>query len=300
MARAWDTIRAKHKALAGKSRLYRWGASIVRIGVLAYVLFTLFLYGCQSKMIYFPKSEIETTPKASGLDYEDVTLEPAPGATIHGWWVPCDHARGTVIFFHGNAGNISHRIDSIRDFHRIGMNVFIIDYRGYGKSSGRPGEKRTYEDAMAAWKYVTEERAVAAADTVIFGRSLGGAVAAWLASETQPRALILESAFTSVVDMGKHYYPILPVKLVTRIRYPTIDYLARVKCPVLIAHSAEDDIVPYKFGKRLYEAAGEPKAFLEMRGGHNDGWITTGGAYLRGLDEFITRHVAPRRPREPG
>jgi fermentation-respiration switch protein FrsA (DUF1100 family) len=266
--------------------------SAARLVILSYAGLCCLLYGCQGRMIYFPTKTLSGSPKGYGLAYEDVVLHPADGASVHGWWVPAEGARGTVLFCHGNAGNIADRLDSIRSFHGLGMNVFIFDYRGYGKSSGRPGEKRTYEDAMAAWKYLTEERAIQPGGIVIFGRSLGGAVAAWLAAEVTPAAAILESAFTSIVDVGKHYYPFLPVRLLTRIRYPVVEYVARIQCPLLVAHSPEDEVIPYEMGRRLFEAAGEPKEFLQMRGGHNDGFITTGAAYRDRLDEFLSKHLA--------
>ncbi len=266
----------------------------MRIAALSYIGLCALFYGCQSRMIYFPSKDIHSTPGELGLEYEDVQLEPAAGARIHGWWIPTDNSRGTVIFFHGNAGNIGDRLDSIKEFNGLGLDICIFDYRGYGKSSGRPNEKRTYEDALAVWKHVTETREVPPERIVVFGRSLGGAVAAYLATNSDPRAVILESAFTSVVDVGKHYYPFLPVRLLTRIRYPVIDYVREIRCPILIAHSPEDDIIPYAMGRRLYEAAGEPKEFLEMRGGHNEGFIITGAAYTYGLDRFLTRHLGSR------
>ncbi|MHC4714199.1 MAG: alpha/beta hydrolase [Planctomycetota bacterium] len=228
-----------------RSKGYRFALAVMRIVTLAYIGLCALLYGCQSRMIYFPSKNIQSTPRDINLEYEDVYLEPVPGAQIHGWWIPAGASRGTVIFFHGNASNIADRLDSIKEFNRLDLDIFIFDYRGYGKSSGRPNEKRTYEDALAAWKHVTETREVPPERIVIFGRSLGGAVAAYLAANITPRAVILESAFTSVVDVGKHYYPFLPVRLLTRIRYPTIDYVREMNCPILIAHSAEDDIIPY-------------------------------------------------------
>jgi len=125
-------------------------------------------------------------------------------------------------------------------------------------------------------------------DIIIFGRSLGAAVAAWLASQHTPRALILESAFTSIADIGKHYYPYLPTRLLVRIKYPTVQYIKNVNCPVLITHSPTDEIIPYKFGKKLFAIANEPKSFLEIVGGHNEGFIVSGNIYTNGLKEFLS------------
>ena len=277
----------------GKSRVYRYAMVAARVTALSFVGLSLLLYGCQGRMIYFPTQEIEATPADARLEYEDVTLKPAEGAEIHGWWVPRDKARGTVLFCHGNAGNISHRIDSIRDFNHLGLSVFIFDYRGYGRSTGRPNEKRIYEDVEAAWRHLVEDRGIPPDRIVIFGRSLGGGPAAYIAARTEPAALILESTFTSLVDVGRHYYPYLPVGLLLRTRYSVAEYVREVKCPLLVAHSPDDDIIPYKLGRGVYEAAEGQKDWFEMRGTHNEGFITMGAAYPRGMDEFLTRCLGP-------
>ncbi len=276
-----------------KTRAYRAVMALLRIIFFSYAGLALIMYGCQARMIYFPTSQIEATPADVGLQYEDVTLEPAEGAHIHGWWVPHENARGALLFCHGNAGNISHRIDSILDFHRLGLSVFIFDYRGYGMSSGRPNEKRTYEDAAAAWRHLTEDRRIEPERIVIFGRSLGGGPAAWLAAREKPGVLIIESSFTSLVDVASHYYPYLPVRLLLRTRYPVAEYVRDVKAPVIVAHSPDDEIIPYSFGQAVYEAASEPKHWYEMHGSHNEGFIMMGAAYAEGFDEFLSRYLEP-------
>lgn len=248
----------------------------------------LFLYIFQGKLIFYPTRILVYNPGAAGLNYEDVWLQTPDGERLHGWFVPRENSRGTLLFFHGNAGNISGRIESIRQFHELGLDVFIIDYRGYGKSTGRPHEKGLYTDALAAYDYLAQERSIPAASLIIFGRSLGGSVAAYVASERPGAGLALESTFTSVPDVARGYYPVFPVGLLTRYELPTLEYMRKFEGPVLIAHSPDDDLISYSFGRELYEAATGPKQFLEMRGGHNDGFFLTGNAYTEGYDRFFT------------
>ncbi|MEX2525472.1 MAG: alpha/beta hydrolase [Gammaproteobacteria bacterium] len=254
---------------------------------------SLLLYVFQDRFVYYPFKSLAFTPDRIGLEYEEVYLETEDGEQLHAWFIPAENADTTLLFFHGNAGNISHRLDSIRIFHEMGMNVFIFDYRGYGKSSGRPSEEGTYRDARAAWEYLTGNRGIPPDRIVLFGRSLGAAVAAWLARQTAPAALILESAFTSVRAMGKKLYPYLPVGLLTRIRYPTLDYIRDTATPILVIHSREDEIIPFEFGQQLHAAADGRSELLSIKGGHNDGFLVSGDHYRRGIADFIHKHVAP-------
>ncbi|MFN2373234.1 MAG: alpha/beta hydrolase [Cyclonatronaceae bacterium] len=253
-----------------------------------YLAMGMLLYIFQGKLIFYPTRILVYHPDAAGLDYEDVWLQTSDGERLHAWFVPRENSRGTVLFFHGNAGNISGRIESIRQFHQLGLDVFIVDYRGYGKSTGRPNEKGLYTDALAAYDYLTQELGIPADSLIIFGRSLGGSVAAYLASERPAAGLALESTFTSVPDVASGYYPVYPVGLLTRYKLPTIAYLQKFDGPVLIAHSPDDELISYRFGRELYDAATGPKQFLEMRGGHNDGFFLTGNAYSEGYDRFFT------------
>jgi fermentation-respiration switch protein FrsA (DUF1100 family) len=264
--------------------------TLIGAAALIYVLMCAMLYAMQERMVFLanlPGRELDAFPSDIGLTYDDVNVRTADGVTLHGWHVHAREPRGTVLFFHGNAGNISHRLDSIAIFNELGFDTLIIDYRGYGRSEGKPGEEGTYKDALAAWDYLVNERGADPATIVIFGRSIGGAVAAWLADRQQPAALIVESSFTSAVDMAAKLYPILPVRLLTRLNYPAIDYVAKVTCPVLIVHSRGDDIIPFAMGRALYEAASEPKAFLELEGDHNNGFILSRDRYRRGLAGFL-------------
>ncbi len=195
-----------------------------------------------------------------------------------------------ILFCHGNGGNISHRLDSIQLFHRLGLSTFIFDYRGYGLSEGSPAEKGTYLDAEAAWNYLIRQRKVEPKKIIVFGRSLGGAVAAWLAQGHTPRMLIIESTFTSVKDLAGKFYPYFPVRLLSRFNYNVIEYLQKVNCPLLIIHSRDDEIVPFSHGQRLFMSAKEPKEFLDIMGTHNEGFILSGKHYETGLDSFISQY----------
>ena len=163
--------------------------NILIMVVAAYCVMCLLLFFFQSRLIYFSEFGRNdfVTPRQAGMDYQEVTIN-AAGEKLHGWFVTAPHARGVVLFFHGNAGNISHRLDYLRMFRELGFSVFIFDYRGFGKSSGEPSEIGTYQDAEAAWNYLVETRRVTPSSIVLFGESLGGAVAAWLAARVRPRA----------------------------------------------------------------------------------------------------------------
>src|SRR3972149_4686970 len=181
--------------------------SLVFILVSVWVLLSLLLYIYQPKYVYYPYRALETTPADASLAYEDVHLTTVDNIGIHGWFVPHDTPRATLLFLHGNGGNISHRLEKLDIFHKLGLNTFIIDYRGYGSSAGSPSEEGTYRDAETAWNHLANDRAVSDQKIIIYGESLGGAVATWLATRHQPAALVLESCFTSVMDMGRGFYP---------------------------------------------------------------------------------------------
>jgi uncharacterized protein len=261
--------------------------SILFILVSVWVLLSLLLYLFQPKFVYFPSSEINFTPDMAGLPYEDMYLKTEDGIDINAWFIPAESAKKTLLFFHGNGGNISHRLDSLKIFHEMGLSVFIIDYRGYGRSQGTSSEQGTYRDAEAAWQYLTETLGISDKEIIIFGRSMGGAIATWLANQHTPGLLILESTFTSISDMGKHYYPYLPAQLLTRIKYASVDRIENILCPILFSHSQTDEIVPYDLGRKLFEKAQAPKVFMELQGGHNDGFIASGLSYIEGIESFI-------------
>lgn len=253
----------------------------------------LLLYLCQARLVFYPEigREVIATPAQAGLPYDDIQLATGDGISLHGWFIPASQARGTVLFLHGNAGNISHRIDSLQMFHRLGYATLIFDYRGYGASTGAPSEQGTYRDAEAAWRYLTEQRRIPSCRIVLFGESLGGAVASWLAVRHKPAALVIASGFTSVPDLARHFYPYLPVRWLAHIRYDVRENLRAVAVPVLIAHSPEDEIIPFEHGQALYAAANPPKRFLELAGGHNDGFIFMRESWVSALEDFLGEQV---------
>jgi pimeloyl-ACP methyl ester carboxylesterase len=268
---------------------------------IAYGAVLVLVFAFQSHLVFFPGTgrEAVLTPHSYGLRFESPQIRTADGETLDAWWVPAEDARGVVLFFHGNAGNISHRLDYLLMFHRLHYSTLIVDYRGYGRSTGTPSEKGTYRDAEAAWDHLRHARMARPQDVVLAGESLGGAVATWLAARVEPRAVILFSTFTSVPDLGSQVYWFLPVRLLSRIGYDNLENLKRIHAPVFIAHSRDDDIVPYAHGKRLYEAANEPRTFLEMHGGHNDGFIFTQPEWVARLGAFLDRYADGRRSEPP-
>jgi fermentation-respiration switch protein FrsA (DUF1100 family) len=264
--------------------------SVISVFAIGYAVLAAALFFYQPNLLYLPDMptrQIQATPGAIGLDFDSVTLTTSDNEQLDAWFVPADPARGTLLFCHGNAGNNSHRLDSIRQFHELGLSVLIFDYRGFGQSTGKPTEKGTYRDADAAWQYLVEQRGIHPEHIILFGRSLGASIAAELATRQTAAGVILESAFTSVPDIAAKYYPWLPVRWMSRYQYNTRKQLADIHSPVLIVHSRDDEIIPYTNGEHLFEAANEPKLFLELRGGHNDGFMVSGDSYVRGLEVFI-------------
>jgi len=246
------------------------------------------MYLQQAAMIFFPDRLLNATPASWGLAYEDVFLSAEDGVELHGWYIPRQGSNRALLFMHGNAGNISHRGESIAIFHRLGLNVLIFDYRGYGQSQGEPSEHGLYQDAAAAWHYLIETRGFDSQDIILFGRSLGGAVAAKLASEVQAGGVILESTFSSARDVAASLFPILSRLIVLRYGFDTAAYLNGVVCPVLVLHSPEDDIIPFYLGEKVYQAAGEEKLFVKIQGDHNGGFLQSQPRYEQELGRFIS------------
>lgn len=267
--------------------------SLLTTLLLAYGGFAALLFLFQDRLAYYPEigREIHATPREHGMDFEALTLDTADGERLDAWFVPAPQARGVVLFLHGNAGNMAQRMDSIVLFHRLGYGVLIFDYRGYGHSSGKPSEAGLRRDAEAAWAHLTGQRGIAPGRIVLFGESLGGALAAHLAARERPGALVLSSVFTSVPDLAADLYPWLPARWLARLRYDTAEALTRIHCPVLVAHSPDDEIVPFRHGEKLFQAAPAPKAFLRLAGGHNDGFIFMRPEWVEALAGFLREHV---------
>lgn len=264
-----------------------------------YLLAAARIFFFQRSLIYLPSRVLWRTPGDAGLAFENVTLTAEDGVRLHGWFVPSPRSRGAVLFFHGNAGNISYRVETAYMFHNWDLDVLMIDYRGYGKSEGTPSEAGTRLDSIAAWNYLVQQKGITPEHIIVHGRSLGSAVAVELAAQVQPGAAILESGFTSVADLGSTLYPWLPVRFLTRHFYPSIDSITRLRCPVMVAHSRDDELIPFAHGKRLFEAAPEPKVFFEMRGTHAGCVAATGERYEQEIRAFIDNVLTRRISRSP-
>ena len=282
----------KHNVSHPPKKIMRQAMVFAILSILSvYLAMGAILYIFQSHFIYFPDREIVSNPHNIDLAYDAVTFKSGDGVELFGWYVPAERERAVILFCHGNGGNISDRLQYIKMFNSREFSVFIFDYRGFGKSHGAPTEEGTYIDTRSAWDYLTKTRGVDPGDIVIFGESLGGTLAARLAAETHAAALILQASFTSIPDMAAHLYPVLPARRLSRYHYNTLEYVRRVTVPVLIAHSKEDEIVPYSQGLELYRAAREPKQFFDLKGDHNNAYALTGEAYWVAIDQFLSRHI---------
>lgn len=264
---------------------------------LGYAALAALLYVFQSRFLYFPETgrADHATPALLRLPFEEVRIRTRDGETLHGWFVPAPQARATVLFLHGNAGSIVHRLGWLPMFQRLRLSVLMVDYRGYGASSGHPSEAGTHADAEAAWRHLTAARGLPPGRIVVFGESLGGAVAAQLAARTEPAALVLHSAFTSAPDLAADLYPLLPARRLTRFAYDTLAAVKALRCPLLVAHSPQDEIVPVAHGRRLHAAAAGPKQWLELAGTHNDGFIFMRPEWERAFADFLDAALAAGR-----
>jgi fermentation-respiration switch protein FrsA (DUF1100 family) len=261
--------------------------TIVSIIAAVYLGLSVLLFLTQSRVLYQPSRGYDSKPEDYHLEYEPVTLSTPDGQSLAAWFVPAEGAEQTILFCHGNAGNISHRLDTLKMFHELGLNCLIVDYRGYGQSSGKPTEKGTLIDVLVGFQWLIEEKGIRPEQIILFGRSLGGRIAAMIAKDVHPGGLVLESAFTSFDDVGAHYYPWLPVRLFSRFDYNTLEAVRQVTCPVLVIHSPDDEIIPYKFGQQIYDAAPEPKQFAELKGTHNEGIYDNGSLYKQIWQDWL-------------
>ena len=240
----------------------------------------------EDSLIFYPSRYPEGNWHPPGLPFEDAWFQAADGTQLHGWYVPGKDPHGVVLFCHGNAGNITHREEILHRLRDVaGVTVFIFDYRGYGRSQGKPSGKGVLEDARAARAWLARREAVAEDRLILMGESLGGVVAVDLAAEKGARGLILESTFTSLADVGAYHFPWFPVRLLVRTR---LDALAKIKNyhgPLIQSHGDADTIVPYKLGRRLFDAANEPKQWITFPGGdHND---LRSRSYYEKLGQFV-------------
>ena len=268
-----------------------WRAALpgVSLAVLALTILGATVVALEDRFIYYPIRALAGTPARLGLPYQDALFESSDGVRLHGWFVP-GHRDLTWVWFHGNAGNISHRLENIALIReRLGVHVFIFDYRGYGQSAGQPSEQGLYRDAAAALAYVRTLPEVDPDRLVLFGRSLGASIAVEMAAREPPRGLILESPFTSVAAMARVAFPFLPLGPLIRTRYDSLARIDQVCAPLLVLHSPTDEVVPYAQGQELFAAAPEPKWFHAIGGGagHNDSYLVGGDPYWQALADFL-------------
>ena len=281
----------------------RLGRTLATAAVVVIVL-SLLALTMEDKFIYHPTSYPRGNWEPDGLKVESCEFESGDGTGLHGWWhSPADsdgdNPRPVLFWCHGNAGNITNRTENMRMLADRGMAFFIFDYRGYGKSEGKPSEKGLYLDGEAAYRYLTEELGVPAERVVIFGRSLGSAVALHVALEKPCAGLILESAFTSVPAMARKVVPVLPLWRFMDNEFDNLEKVPNLSVPLLSIHGDADGLVPFRQGKAVYEAAPEPKDFYTIPGaGHNDTYLVGGDEYFQRLKSFC-RECAAGKPRLP-
>jgi uncharacterized protein len=239
--------------------------------------------------IFFPDPSLICTPAEALLDYEDVWFDVSDEVRLHGWMVPSAGSSALMLFCHGNAGNVSHRVDNLRRLHDIGLNVFIFDYRGYGQSSGRITEAGFYLDAEAAYTVARKYAVAQNLKLVIFGRSLGGTAAVHLGAQFTCSGIILESAFTHMAAMAQVHFPLPVPGGLLRHKLNALEKIRRIKAPVLFFHGDHDNIVPINLGRELFDATRAPKEFITIQGaGHNDTYFVGGQVYFDKLRDFIS------------
>jgi len=261
---------------------------VLGLGI-AYLALCVVVYLTQARLVYFPGPPPRATPADLGLEYRELALTSSDGVELHGWFIPAVAARGAVLVSHGNAGSIELRLELARAFHELGASVLLYDYRGYGKSSGRPDEEGTYRDAEAAYAHLTVVEGLPSERIVLYGESLGTGVTIELARRHPCAAVIAESAFTSLPDVGAKAYPYLPVHLLARYRYDNLAKIAGLGAPLLLIHSPTDEIVPVEHARQLFEEAREPKQLLLTEGGHNDGGFQQRAEWRAEVGRFLER-----------
>jgi len=260
---------------------------ILLIIILVIIIFRIYFIFIEQKGLYHPYKEIPETPKNLRIMYEDINFKTADGQLLNGWFVPVKDAKVTILYCHGNAGNIYHRLHKVKFFHEMGVNFFIFDYRGYGKSIGNSSEKGLYSDAQAAYDYLVSRRDVDKNNIVVYGESLGGPVAADLCLHRKASALILEGSFASVALRAQQLYPFLPMKLLITQKYDTMAKVKNMHIPKLIVHGRQDEVISFRHGEMLFKSAAEPKQFLPFDGGHNDDVFVTSDNYGKALQKFF-------------
>ncbi len=286
--------KTKKRAFVGMN-LKKFFTIVISLSALLYVGACAYLYFCQDQLIFHPKYDWKATPESIGLKYSEVSFQAQDGTHLSGWFVPSAPERAVILFCHGNSNNISFELGPLKVFHELGFSMFFFDYRGYGHSEGHPSEKGMAMDAEAALNYLLTEKKIPMERIIIQGRSLGGGVAIPLAVRYTPCALLVDSTFRSLRELAAAKYPIMPINLILRTRFENLHKISKLKCPVLITHSRQDRVIPFFHGLTLFEAAPEPKTFLEISGPHdNTGYPESQARYAKGVKDFLELY-APLR-----
>ena len=258
--------------------------------IAAALLIFFFIRYLEQKSLYFPFATLDITPQDMSMAYEDVHLTATDNTKLHGWFIPSESSKAAVLLAHGNGGNISHRLEKLKMLHDMHLDILIFDYRGYGLSSGSPSEEGIYRDVQVFYHYLVNEKNVSADSIIGYGESLGGAVIIDLAKGHALGGLILEGAFTSVPDMARKLIPFLPAALL-KTRFDSINKIRAIKAPKLFFHSTSDEVVPFELGRRLFEAAQEPKEFVTLHGGHNDAFMVSHEEYVGHIHKFVSNII---------
>jgi pimeloyl-ACP methyl ester carboxylesterase len=277
-----------------------WFMSILISIIAGYVLLLGVMYVFQQKLIFLPSSELFVTPEEAGLHAEDTWIETDDGERLHSWFFPNEESEYVVVLSHGNAGNISNRIDIGKFLQETGFAVLIYDYRGYGQSSGKPSEEGLYNDIEAVVNYLKTEKEYSEQLMIMYGRSMGGAVASYSAAKFNAGGLVLDSAFKNLRAMVSDLYPFVPAFLASY-EFPTEQYIQHLSgIPVMIMHSPNDSIVDFSHGEFLFEIAKEPKTFVKLRGGHNDNFHASVDIHSKHWQEFLQMVDEQRKPKVQG
>lgn len=268
------------------------------LGVVAmlYVAACAYMWAMQKQIVFLPSPIFQTTPDRLGMKFEELRIAVGGGtdkAELHGWWIPSDKTDAATLFYlHGNYRNIANNLEHTLRLHNLGYNVLLVDYRGFGKSTGKPSEENAYRDAEAAWQYLLKVRNIKPSKAFIYGHSLGGSIAVDLAAHHPEAAgVITESTFTSMQAMGEIEYGFLPVRLLINQRFDTLEKIKQLKIPLLMIHGTWDKKVPVEMAKQLYAAVPQPKSLLLIEGGeHNNsgtiGWVE----YRDALSDFVSKY----------
>ena len=254
-----------------------------------YLVLMGLMYLFQDKLLFMPFSDFVQTPASVGMDAEDFWVETDDGVCIHGWYFPNEEREYVIVLSHGNAGNISYRLDIAQTLLDAGAAVLMYDYRGYGKSKGSPSEEGLYRDVDAVIDGLVNQKRYQEKQIIMYGRSLGGAVAAYAAAEYRLGGLVLDSAFKNLRAMVSDVYPFIPSRL-AKYQFPTERYIQHQRSyPVMVMHSPGDDIVEFHHGEYLYELLDEPKIFVELRGGHNNAFMLSNDLIEDSWREYLLK-----------